>query len=171
MVRKFFPRDKNYLLEQAQRELQPLLLGRLVKHVIFAHERATNPLGLRDALSEQLHVYSLDDAAPLEEFYLLLAGVYRYKYASNQLEFLWDGQDHREKYRSEWSRFFEETTRVFCRQALFVQGVLHLTVFLPQHTHAALASNRLNQFMQHLIQQHFDVRLHKTRGIVEAKAA
>ncbi|MCU0420280.1 MAG: hypothetical protein MUC38_11570 [Cyclobacteriaceae bacterium] len=171
MVRKFFPRDKNYLLEQAQLEQQSLLLGRLVKHVIDVHEQANNPLGLCDAVSEQLRGYPVEEVQALDEFYLYLAGVYRYKYASNQLEFLWDGQDHRAKYQREWSRFFEETTRLFCCHPLFVQAVLNLTVFLRQHTHAALASGRMAHFVQQLIQQHFEVRLHKTRGIVEAKAA
>jgi hypothetical protein len=35
-------------------------------------------------------------------FYQNLAAVYRYKHGETQLEFVWDGRDHSQIYKSEW---------------------------------------------------------------------
>ena len=90
-----------------------------------------------------------------------------YKYGENQLGFLWDGRDHTEKYKEDWSHTFHQWTDDFCRHELFLQAVLDLTVFLPANRHADLAENRMN----HFVLKHFDVKIHKSRGIVQMKVA
>ena len=50
---------------------------------------------------------------------------------------------------------------------LFVQAVLDLSVFLPVNRHADLAEGRMN----HFILKHFDVKFHKSRGLVAMKVA
>jgi hypothetical protein len=167
VLRKFFPLDKNYLLEKAQLELKDQLLFQLFDLVIQTYEQQQNPLGLGDDFSLKIKNYKLLNLEPLEEFYYKLAGVYRFKWGANQLEFLWDGSDHQEKYKSDWTHFFETQIRIFCRQELFIQAVLDLTVFLPENRPSDLAENRMNHFML----QHFEVKFHKSKGLVAMKVA
>lgn len=167
MVRKFFPLDKNYLLEQAQLQTQDILLSALIEKVKDRYEELYNPLQLPDALSVKVRHFKPGTLKPLYSFYENLAGIYRYRFGRNQLEFLWDGSDHLEKYKADWSAAFDSWTTQFCRQELLVRAVLDLTVLLPQNRHAQLAENRMN----HFIIQHFELRIHKQRGIVEMKVA
>lgn len=167
MIRKFFPLDKNYLLEEAQLSVQDYLLSDLVNRVKEAYTLQHNPLGLMDALSQKISNYKPKNLKPLNAFYLNLAGVYRYKFGDNQLEFLWDGDDHTDKYKEEWSETFINWTTQFCAHHQFLFAVMDLTVFLPLNRKAHLAENRINSF----ITQFFELKIHKNRGIVEMKVA
>jgi hypothetical protein len=167
VIRKFFPLDKNYLLEEAQLSLQDVLLAQLQEKVKYHYELIHNPLGLDDSFSRLIMNYATSNYKPLYGFYQNLAAVYRYKYGDNQLAFAWDGRDHQEIYQSEWSTAFEQWTDDFCKHELFLQAVLDLTVFLPKNRHAHLAENRMN----HFILKHFEVKFHKNRGIVQMKVA
>jgi hypothetical protein len=167
VIRKFFPLDKNYLLEEAQLSLQDTLLAALIEKVKIIHQQVHNPLGLDDAFSNQIKQYQPRSLKPLHGFYQNLAAVYRYKYGDNQLQFLWDGSDHLQVYKTEWSHTFEQWTDGFCKHELFVQAVLDLSVFLPANRHAELAESRMN----HFILKNFDVKFHKSRGLVAMKVA
>lgn len=167
MVRKFFPLDKNYLLEEAQLRLQDSLLSELVDGAKATYQQIHNPLGLNDAFSEKITRYQPQNLKPLHSFYQNLAGIYRYKFGETQLGFLWDGKDHSEKYQDDWECIFRQWTGELCRQIQFVQAVLDLTVFLPQNRQTHLAENRMNAVMLGL----FEVRIHKQRGIVEMRVA
>jgi hypothetical protein len=154
VVRKFFPLDKNYLLEQAQLELEYGLLSLLIDAVKEEYELRYNPLGICDGFIQKIRHYSARDLKPLHGFYETLAGVYRYKFGDNQLQFAWDGIDHLEVYKKEWSAFFADQTKAFGKKELFVKAVLDLTVF---NNHSELAESRMNNFML----QTFEVKLHK----------
>jgi len=167
LVRKFFPLDKNYLLEEAQLSLQEKLLTRLVEIVKNAFAQKTNPLGLLDDFGLKIKNYQVNNLKPLHNFYQNTCGVYRFKNSNNQLEFVWDGREHLEKYKEEWSMVFVGWVNEFCKQELFVQAVLDLTVFLPENRHAELAENRMNNFML----RQFEIKLHKTKGLVAMKVA
>lgn len=167
MVRKFFPLDKNYLLEEVQLALQDTLLTQLIDQVKSEFEKRNNPLGLLDGFSLKIKNYQCQNLKPLHNFYQNAAAVYRFKYSDNQLEFVWDGRDHTEKYEVEWAAAFGEWITEFCKQELFVQAVLDLTVFLPENRQADLAENRMNNFML----RQFGVKLHKTKGLVPMKVA
>jgi len=150
LIRKFFPLDKNYLLEEVQLGLQDTLLTQLTELVKLEFEKRSNPLGLLDEFSLTIKNYKLHNVKTLSNFYQNLAAVYRYKYSDNQLEFVWDGRDHQEKYKAEWKAAFIE-----------------LTVFLPENRHADLAENRMNNFML----RQFELKMHKTKGLVAMKVA
>jgi hypothetical protein len=174
VLRKFFPLDKNYLLEEVQLHLQDALLIQLFQQVKSSYERLHNSLGLKDSFSLKIQSYEPSSLQSLQIFYQNLAGVYRYKWGDSQLEFVWDGRDNGEKYREDWCLFFEKSVSQFCQQELFVQAVLDVTVFLPKENpdekiekHLTMAENRMNHFML----QHFEVKLHKSRGIVNMKVA
>jgi len=167
VVRKFFAHDKNYLLEEAQLRAQDYLLTKLIDSAITAYQQLNNPLGLNDVFSEKIAAYYPKDLKSLYPFYQNLAGIYRFKFGENQLEFLWDGKDHTEKYLEDWSLSFQQWTALLCRQIQFVQAVLDLTVFLPDTPHAQMSENRMNAVLPGL----FDVKIHKQKGIVEMKVA
>lgn len=166
MIRKFFPHDKNYLLEEAQLVLQNTLLNQLIEKTKSSYLSMHNPLGLDDSFSERIKKFQVRNLEALQHFYQNLAAVYRYKFGDNQLEFVWDGRDHQDTYQAEWADAFQQWSDSFCKHELFVQAVLDLTVFLPEgQTH--LAESR----MHHFITKHFEIKFHKSRGIVAMKVA
>jgi hypothetical protein len=150
-----------------QLALQDHLLTQLIDQVKSEFEHRTNPLGLLDGFSLKIREYHCQNLKPLYNFYQNMAAVYRFKYSDNQLEFVWDGRDHQEKYEAEWTAAFKEWINEFCSQELFVQAVLDLTVFLPDNRHADLVENRMNNFML----RQFGVKLHKTKGLAAMKVA
>lgn len=126
-----------------------------------------NPLLIMDELSKKIVAYKPRNLKLLSPFYQNMAAVYRYKFGDNQLEILWDGVDHIEKYKQDWITTFEIWTQSFCEHHQFLIAVMDLTVFLPQNRKAQLAENRMNSF----IAQFFDLKIHKNRGIMEMKVA
>lgn len=126
-----------------------------------------NPLLIMDELSAKIVAFQPKNSKVLYPFYQNMAAVYRYKHGDNQLEFLWDGAEHIERYRSEWASAFDDWTTEFCEQHQFLMAVMDLTVFLPLNRKAHLAENRMNSF----ITQFFDLKIHKNKGIVEMKVA
>ena len=167
MIRKFFQLDKNYLLENTQLSLQHRLLSALLEKVKKTYELQHNPLLLEDAYFLKIRNHVPDDLEPLNTFYHTLAGVYRYKFGENQLEILWNGQDHREKYEKEWSAAFDRWTTLFCQNEQFLKAVLDLTVFLSPNTIAQMAENRMNYIIFH----YFELKIHKTQGFINVKVA
>jgi hypothetical protein len=167
VIRKFFPLDKNYVLEEVQLSSQPALLFCLIEKVKQHYELRHNPLQLYDSFSLKIKEYQPKNIKLLDGFYQTLAGIYRFKYGNNQLELLWDGKSHYEKYSREWSETFEQWTEQFCSREQFIQAILDLTVFLPENRQAQLAENRMNFVML----QFFDLKIHKSRGIVAMKVA
>ena len=174
MIRKFFPQDKNYLLEEAQLALQDFLLLSLIDQARNYYELEHNPLQVMDSFSLKIKNYRPKNLKPLQPFYQTLAGIYRYKHGDNQLQFLWDGRSHIEEYQRQWSRAFEEWTDEFRQHEQFTQAVLDLTVFLPENRHAHLAENRMNYVMLQFFSQKDgfpEFKIRKTRGILEMKVA
>jgi len=167
VIRKFFPLDKNYLLEEAQLSLQDHLLHSLIDKVKDEYMERHNPLRIMDTLTEKILGYKPKNLKLLYPFYQNIAGVYRYKFGVNQLEILWDGSDHMERYRQEWTDVFNKWTTTFCEQNQFLLAVMDLTVFLPLNRKAHLAENRMNV----CITQFFELKIHKNRGIMEMKVA
>ncbi|HCM77057.1 MAG TPA: hypothetical protein DIS90_11785 [Cytophagales bacterium] len=167
MIRKFFPLDKNYLLEEAQLSLQDPLLLTLIEKVKTEYMQRHNPLGVMDEHTKKIIRYRPKNLKLLHPFYQNMAGVYRYKFGDSQLEILWDGTDHVQNYKDEWSSVFDQWTSSFCEHHQFLMAVMDLTVFLPANRKAHLAENRMNSF----ITQFFDLKIHKNRGIVEMKVA
>jgi hypothetical protein len=164
LIKKFFPLDKNYLLEDAQHRKENDLLFTLVEQVITAYETKVNPLGLVDSFSRKIRNYKPQKLNSLHHFYERLSAIYRFKFGENQLEFLWDGSDHVEHYQKLWSSAFNEWVEKFCREDLFIQAVLDLTVFLPDEDEIQMIENRMN----HFVLKYFGAKIHKSRGLMVA---
>ncbi len=167
VIRKFFPLDKNYLLEDVQLSMQDTLLVEFIEIVKKQYALRHNPLGLNDELSKKIAAYSPKNLKPLYPFYQNLAAVYRYKYGQNQLEILWDGTDHSEKYKEDWDNIFLQWTSLFCNQRQFLLAVFELTVFLCNNKRVHLSEDRMNTF----ISAHFELKIYKQKGIVQMQVA
>lgn len=167
MLRKFFPLDKNYVLEDAQLSLEFSLLQYLVDFVKVEYLMRCNPLGMMDGMAVKIQQHESADFRHLHEFYLNLMGVFRYKYYSdNQLEFMFEGKDPFNQYQEQWTRQFKEWTKAFCRHNNFLRAVLDLTVFYPVDSPVLMVDNRMNAFLT----QHFEVRIHPRKGITRKMA-
>lgn len=166
--RKFFPRDKNYVLEQVQVSLENNLLQYMVDYVKVAYLLRFNPLGIVDETTLRIQEHPAKNYDHLHEFYLILAGVYRFKYYSdNQLEFIFDGRDPREKYEAEWPETFRQWTKEFCRHEQFLRAILELTVFYPEDYTPQMAGLRLSSF----ITKFFEVKIDSQKGILRIRVA
>lgn len=167
MLRKFFPLDKNYILEEAQLSLEFSLLQYLVDFVKVEYLLRCNPLGMMDAMASKIQEHDSTDYRHLHEFYVNLMGVFRYKYYSdNQLEFIFEGKDACQHYQEEWTRQFRDWTKRFCKDNNFLRAVLDLTVFYPSDSPVLMVDNRMNAF----ISQYFEVRIHPQKGISKRMA-
>lgn len=167
MIQKYFPFDKNYILEKAQLDHEHALTVYLINFVKAYYQANCNPLGLEDATIRSIREHKTCYTPGLSGFYRNLAGIYRYKYGQNQLELLFDGQDHYQKYVQEWKARYREWLLAFCERPNFIKAVLELTVFYPQGRKSELAENRMKVFMH----QHFDLKVYKYRGIRKMKIA
>lgn len=168
VIRKFFPLDKNYVLEQAQLSLQPHLLDYLVDFVKVQYMLQYNPLGIVDETVQRIESHTSDDNTRLNELYLNLMGIFRFRnYQDNQLEFVFDGRDPFEKYSEEWQTEFKKWARELCQHKNFIWGVLELTVFYPQDDEANFIGNRLNTF----VTQFFELKIHPQKGILKKNIA
>jgi hypothetical protein len=167
VIRKFFPLDKNYVLESAQLSLENSLLSYLVDFAKVEYLLRTNPLGIQDDVADKIHSHDSNDFRHLHDFYLNLAGVFRFKYYhDNQLEFPFDGRDPHDRYCEEWTAAFKKWVKDFCRHDNFIRAVLDLTVFYPVESPLLMVDNRMNAFLN----QHFDVKIHPQKGIVKRMA-
>lgn len=165
--RKFFPLDKNYVLEEAQLSLQQTLLGYLVDFVKVQYLLKSNPLGIGDDTTRKIQEHLDTDFKHLNDFYLALMGIFRYTYyGDNQLQFLFDGKDDFEKYKQEWTTRFKLWTKEFCKHPNFIRAVLDLTVFYPTDSPVLMVDTR----MQYFITQFFDVKIHPQKGIIRKMA-
>ena len=147
MTRKYFRFDKNYLLHQAQDQTKDRLLQKLVESVKRNYLLHQNPLGLLDDAVEKILGFEINDTSHFEEFYADLAAIYRYKYGEVQLEFLWDGTTHNDKYRKEWEGKFCQWVNEFCSNEPFVKAVFELTIFKTPMARPELAQARLKSFL------------------------
>ncbi len=164
MLRKFFPRDKNYILEEAQLSLENSLLTYLVDFVKIEYLLQNNPLGIVDDTFLKIQEHSSHNHNHLSEFYINLAGVFRYLYYyDNQLEFSFDGQEEFVKYQNQWSKVFKAWTRDLCKHDNFRRAVLELTVFYPDDYTPQMAGLRLSTF----ITKFFEVKIDIQKGIVK----
>ncbi len=168
MLRKFFPRDKNYILEEAQLALEQELLQYLVDFVRVEYLLRSNPLGIADDTSKKIQRHNGHEFSLLHEFYVNLAGVYRFThYSDNQLTFIFDGRDDAIKYREEWSTAFKKWVKEFCQHDTFIRAVLELTVFYPEDYTPQMAGLRMSAF----ITKFFEIKIDPSKGIVRTRVA
>ncbi len=168
MLRKFFPLDKNYVLEEAQLSLENSLLEYLVDYVKVEYMLQYNSLGLVDETVQRIEQHPSDDLSKLHDLYMNLMGIFRFRhYHDNQLEFSFDGREPFDRYCEEWQTEYKKWIRDFCQHKNFIWGILELTVFYPKEAEAQFIGNRIQIF----ITQFFELRIHPEKGILKKNVA
>jgi len=126
-----------------------------------------NPLGLMDSTYAQI----LDTMEFPKEWvcviYRQLAGIYRYKFGSNQLEFLFDGRSHFDKYKEDWHQQFVAWVRELGQHESYVKTMLRMTVLFDTATRAEFSENRCKSF----VNEYFELKFVKRKGELKLKVA
>lgn len=165
MQRKFFPLDKNFVLEQVQLALEEELLAYLTDFVKVEYLLRHNPLGVVDETVQRIQLHRSEGYHRLHAFYLMLAGIFRYLYyRDNQLTFIFSGEEPDDVYAREWVTTFKSWIRQLSRYKQFLMGVLELTVFYPSDDEASFIGNRLQAF----VAAHFELKIHPQKGILKS---
>lgn len=165
MIQKLFPLDKNYILRQAQSELEEELIDRMVFELKRSYTLMYNPLLLMDQIFVQiLESYDFPkDRVRL--IYRQLCGIYRYKHGDNQLEMLFDGRTHLEKFKEDWSAAFLEYVQELGIFEQYVKTMLRMTLLFDTESRAEWAENNCKGF----INQHFELKVIKRQGELKLK--
>jgi hypothetical protein len=142
MFRRLFPSDKNHILMEVQTSQRDTLLLELVSYVKGYYLHHYNPMGLIDDTILEINKQKDFPFEAFNEFYHDLAAIYRFRNGEVQLEFLFDGSTHHEKYTREWRDFFMQNVREFCVNKFFIRAVLDISVFHYLDHVAFLAGNR-----------------------------
>ena len=160
--------DKNYILKEAQLVLKEQLVFWTVQYAKEFYQQEHNPLGLIDNTVEKINGADFSEFHLLEPFYSKLASVYRYKHGEVQLEFLFDGASHYEKYKEDWIETYKEWVHQLFSSWLSLRAVLEITVFRNHDDHQL---QLINQRLQVYIEETFEVRLYVYKGIMDLHAA
>ena len=163
MVRRLFPSDKNYILSEVQASQKESLLRYLVSYVKQYYLENHNPLGLIDDTILEIQKEKDFPIAAFDEFYHDFSTIYRFKHGEVQLEFLFDGSSHHEKYVFDWANFFKQNIHAYCFNRYFVRAVLDIAVFHHHDRVAFLAGDRLKYFLS----QYYGMKVYKFRGVME----
>jgi hypothetical protein len=163
MLPKLYPLDKNYIHRQAQAGLEDLLLKVMVEELKRAYTLWYNPLGLMDDTYTQILGTQEFPKDRIRIIYVQLCGIYRYQYASNQLDLLFDGRSHLEKYKEDWSEQFVIWIRELGMHEPYVKTMLRMTLLYDTDTRAEFAENRCKSF----INEYFGVRIIKRKGLLK----
>lgn len=158
---KSFEKDKNILLKNAQDEIFYHLAEKLVQVTIRKYSQYFNPLGLVDDTFQQILDYQNENDAELAGIYENLCVAYRYKYGDNQLEIIWDGKSHEEKYKDEWSETFEKWANDLTENPSIIKGILQLTVFNDSKKNISFVQNAIKG----LINDYFEIKILKKNGV------
>lgn len=160
MIQKLFPLDKNVIFRQAQSLLEDQSLELMVEELKSAYTIWYNPLGLMDDTYRQIMNRSEFSKDRIGVIYAQLCGIYRYQYTSNQLEFIFDGKSHLERYQDDWKGQFLLWLRELGRHERYVKTLLRMTLLYDTETRAEFAENRCKSF----INEYFGVKVIKRKG-------
>ena len=166
MGEHLFLLDKNYILKQVQSDLRLELQAKLVDLVKGGYYSIFNPLRLPDETTDLIDQYRPSHLSFFDELYDIISGIYRYHSGDNQLELLFDGRSHYDKYIVDWSEAFESYMNQLCTKKNFVLAGLELSVFHSLDKRIELAQNR----MKVSIFDHFELKVYKHKGIQRFKS-
>ncbi len=160
MIAKLFPRDKNYILRQAQYVKEDEFIGLMIMELKRSYTILYNPLQIMDQTYSKI---INTNEVPLDRvriIYRQLCGIYRYKNDNNQLEFLFDGRTHLEKFQDDWAEALLGYLRQLAYNEQYVKTMLRMTLLFDTDSRAQWAENNCKSF----ISQYFDLKFVKRRG-------
>lgn len=167
MIQKLFPLDKNYILRQAQSLLEERMLEMMVFELKRSYTHLYNPLMLMDEVFAKIldtYDYPTDR---LRMIYRQLCGIYRYQHKNNQLELLFDGRTHLEKFQDDWNSQFIAWLRGLGQHEQYVKTMLRMTILYDTESRAEWAENHCKFF----VNQYFDLKIVKRKGELKLKVA
>lgn len=132
----------------------------MVKKAIAQYNRLYNPLGIIDDTVKEINEFVLKETDTLNGIYENLSAIYRYKFGTAQLEIIWDGKSHFEKYSEEWRAKFDEWTDLLCSNKSFVKGIIQLSVFAYKMNNTFFLENHLKA----IVNEYFELKVLKVNG-------
>lgn len=165
MIQKLFPLDKNYILRQAQTALEEELIDRMVIELKRSYTFLFNPLRIMDKTYTEILGAEEFPRQRIRVIYRQLSGIYRYKHGDNQLELLFDGRTHFEKFQEEWTIALIGYVQDLGIREQFVKAMLRMTVLYDTETRAEWAENHCKAF----INQYFELKVVKRQGELRLK--
>jgi hypothetical protein len=160
MIQKLYPLDKNYILRQAQSLMEDHLLDLMVFELKKSYTLLYNPLMLMDETFAKIldnHQFPKDR---IKLIYRQLCGIYRLKNGDNQLELLFDGRTHLEKFKEDWTSQFVFWIRELGIHEPYIKNMLRMTLLYDTDSRAEWSENHCKSF----INQHFDLKIVKRKG-------
>jgi hypothetical protein len=167
MIQKLFLLDKNYILRQAQTSAEEEGIALMVAELKHAYTLLYNPLQLMDDTYVQILSTNAFPKDSITVIYRQLSGIYRYRFGSNQLEILFDGRTHLEKYREDWLDQLREWIRELGMQEPYVKTMLRMSLLYDTESRAVFAENRCKS----LINDYFSLKIVKRKGDLVLKMA
>lgn len=165
---KWFPMDKNYILKEVQLSLRDDLLHWMVDFTREYYQLAHNPLGLIDDTISKVKSSEFDNIDLLYPVYAKIAAVYRHTHGEVQLEFLFNGDEHFDKYIEEWQESYKRWVNELFQQRVFLRAVMEITIFKAHSEHQLLLiNNRLQSHIEH----YYNLKIYRYKGITEVQAA
>jgi len=167
MINKLFPLDKNYILRQAQSVLEEEMIGQMIYELKKSYTHLYNPLRLMD----ETYTLILDTfefpTDRVQMIYRQLCGIYRFKNGDNQLELLFDGRNHVDKFKEEWEKAFLLYLKDLGKHEQYVKTMLRMTLLYDSEPRAEWAENHCKAF----INQHFECKVVKRYGELKLKVS
>lgn len=165
MIQKLFPLDKNYILRQAQSILEEQMLEVMVFELKKSYTQLYNPLMLMDeTFANILDTYEYPKDR-LRMIYRQLCGIYRFKNRDNQLELLFDGRTHLEKFQEDWSRQLLDWVHELGYHEQYVKTMLRMTLLFDTESRAEWSENHCKFF----INEFFELKIIKRKGELKLK--
>ena len=167
MIQKLFPLDKNYILRQAQSIFEEQMLEVMVFELKKSYTQLYNPLMLMDeTFAKILDTYEYPKDR-LRMIYRQLCGIYRFKNRDNQLELLFDGRTHLEKFQEDWSRQLLDWVHELGYHEQYVKTMLRMTLLFDTESRAEWSENHCKFF----INEYFELKIIKRKGELKLKIA
>jgi len=168
ITRKFFPADKNYLLKEAQSNIEDELRNQLMGMIRKLYFAQFNPLGIEDDFVISLKSASIGHDDFLEKPYEVLAALYRYQYGDNQLELLWDGTSHLSYYEDQWKAKYRDWLIEICmNKPSFTRALIKFIFNLDNQ----MNSEFIERYLCTSILEHFGFKLYKKKGLISIQSA
>jgi hypothetical protein len=160
MNKKLFPLDKNYILQQAQHAMEKEMMDLMVNELKKAFTILFNPLEIQDDTYLKILAKKSFPDDYLTIIYWQLAGIYRYKFGTNQLELRFDGKSHFEKYQDDWEETLKSWIHTLGQHPAYVKTLLRMTLLYDTPSRALFAENRCKS----ILNEHFGLLIVKRKG-------
>jgi hypothetical protein len=136
------------------------MIAMMLEELKHSYTFLYNPLGLEDDTYLRILTNKEFPKDGVSIIYRQLSGIYRYKFGSNQLELLFDGRSHFDKYREDWACQLREWLRELGCHEPYVKTMLRMSLLYDTAGRAEFSENRCKSF----INEYFDLQIVKRKG-------